>query len=325
MTSGPVPAAGPGRPLTINSHVHMQRLGKEFSDELADFYMESNEGRTCWHTGQPWRKEDFCVPADRLIADMDRLGIDKSFVLGIAFLPYNAYDPEAAEYAAGMVERYPDRLIGFYTANPGGGYAEAKRFERGIETLGLSGLKLLPAGNRLALNDRRMWPLFEVAQGHRVPIVMHTGWNGFPRGRVLEWEHPMYLEDVLLDFPDLKIVMAHLGFQWADEALWLMARSPSLYGDLAFWDESVPLWRLAQVCSSAKKLGVLDRILWGSDYPFMAFEPGMELFRRVPGYTQRHELEPFVTEEDLGTYFGGAAARLIGLTPEPASRRLTCD
>jgi len=45
----------------------------------------------------------------------------------------------------------------------------------------------------------------------------------------------------------------------------------------------------------------------------------------VPGYTERHELEPFVTEEDLGTYFGGAAARLIGLTPEPASRRLTCD
>jgi hypothetical protein len=97
MTSGAGPAREPGRPLTINSHVHMQRLGREFSDELADFYMEANEGRICWHTGQPWRKQDFCVPVDRLVADMDRLGIDKSFVLGIAFLPYRAYDPEAAE------------------------------------------------------------------------------------------------------------------------------------------------------------------------------------------------------------------------------------
>ena len=311
--------------MIINSHVHMVRLGKEFSDELADFYVQSNEGRTCWHTGAPWQREDFCVPAERLIADMDRLGIDKSFVLGIAFLPYKAYDPAAAEYAAEMVEAYPERLVGFYTANPGGGYGEAKRFERSIEHLGLSGLKLLPSGNNLALNDRSMWPLFEVAEGHGVPVVMHTGWNGFPRGRVLRWEHPMYLEDVLLDFPEVKIVMAHLGFQWADAALWLMARSPNLYGDLAFWDESVPLWRLAQVCSWAKQLGVLDRILWGSDYPFMAFEPGMELFRRVPAFTARHDLEPFVTEADLESYFGGAAARLLGLEPGLPGRRVTCD
>ena len=311
--------------MIINSHVHMVRLGKEFSDELAEFYVQSNEASICWHTGEPWRREDFCVPAERLIADMDRLGIDKSFVLGIAFLPYHAYDPQAGEYAAEMVAAYPERLVGFYTANPGGGYEEAKRFEQAIEQLELSGLKLLPSGNHLALNDRSMWPLFEVAEGHGVPVVMHTGWNGFPAGRVLRWEHPMYLEDVIMDFPHVKIVMAHLGFQWADAALWLMARSPNLYGDLAFWDESVPLWRLAQVCSWAKKLGVLDRILWGSDYPFMAFEPGMEMFRKVPEFTVRHELEPFVTEQDVESYFGGAAARLIDLEPDTAGRRLACD
>jgi hypothetical protein len=185
--------------MIINSHVHMVRLGKEFSDELADYYVHSTEGTTCWYTGEAWRKQDFCVSAERLIADMDRLGIDKSFVLRIAFLPYNAHDLSAAEYAAEMVDGYPERLIGFFTADPTGGYSEAKRFERSIEELKLSGLKLLPSGNGLALNDRKMWPLFEVAEGHGVPVVMHTGWNGFPRGRVLQWEHPMYLEDVVLN------------------------------------------------------------------------------------------------------------------------------
>ena len=76
-----------------------------------------------------------------------------------------------------------------------------------------------------------------------MPVVMHTGWNGFPAGRVLQWEHPMYLEDVIMDFPEIKIVMAHLGFQWADEPCGSWRGSPNLYGDLAFWDESVPLWR----------------------------------------------------------------------------------
>ena len=51
----------------------------------------------------------------------------------------------------------------------------------------------------------------------------------------------------------------------------------------------------------------------------------MEVFRRVPDFTVRHELEPFVTEEDLESYFGGAAARLIGLEPGLPGRRMTCD
>ena len=45
----------------------------------------------------------------------------------------------------------------------------------------------------------------------------------------------------------------------------------------------------------------------------------------VPDFTVRHELEPFVTDEDLGSYLGGAASRLIGLEPQSAGRRLTCD
>jgi predicted TIM-barrel fold metal-dependent hydrolase len=76
------------------------------------------------------------------------------------------------------------------------------------------------------------------------------------------------------------------------------------------------VWRVAQIWSWAKKLGVLNRLLWGSDYPYVPFQTGQEQFGKVPVYSERHEIEPIVTKEDLDSFFGGAAARMLGLVRE---------
>jgi uncharacterized protein len=311
--------------VIINTHVHMSRLGRDMSPALVDFYLGTYQGSDCWQTGQPWRPEDLSPPPEQLIAHMDQAGIDKAFVLGIVFQPLGAYDHDAAAYVCDMVAQYPDRLIGFYTADPLGGNQELDRFVGAVQDKGLRGLKLLPSGNHVAPSDRRIWPFYEAAESLGVPIVMHTGWNGFPKDRLLDWEHPLHAEDIVQDFPGLKLVLAHLGFQWAEETIMLMARSPNLYGDVAFWHEIIPLWRAAQIFTWAKKLGVLDHFLWGSDYPFAPFSAGKAFFERLPEYTRRHELEPFLDEEDMESFFGGAAARLIGLAPERPRARPACD
>jgi hypothetical protein len=228
----------------------------------------------------------------------------------------DSYDPESAHYVHEMVSAYPDRLIGFYTANPLGGLAEVRRLEYAVEHLGLRGLKMLPSYNYVPLNDRRIWPLYEAAQGLGIPVIIHTGWSSLPKGKMLEHDHPLYLEDVVLDFPQLKLVAAHAGFQWADETLFFMGKFPNVYADVAYWAETVPVWRVAQVWSWAKKLGVLDRFLWGSDYPYVDFATGLELFADVPGYCERHELEPMVTRKDLEGLLGGNAAALLGMEVE---------
>lgn len=298
--------------MIINSHAHMSRFGIDFSRELGELYVEMFKAQDCWHTGEPWKPEDFCVPPERLIHDMDRLGIDRAWVLGIAYRTWDSYDPESAEYVLDMVESYPDRLIGFYTADPLGGLAEVRRLESAV-TRGVRGLKMLPSYNHTSLHDRRIWPLYDAAEGLGVPVILHTGWSTVPGGKMLEYDHPLYCEDIVLDFPDLKLIMAHIGFQWAPEAIHFMAKFPNVYGDVAFWAETTPMWRVAQIWTWAKKLGVFDRLLWGSDYPYVDFNNGLEMFRQVPDYTQRHELEPYITEDDLDSFFGGAAARLIGI------------
>ena len=302
--------------MIINTHAHMSRFGIDFSPELGEFYVNMFAGTNCWHTDQPWKPEDFCVPPERLIYDMDRLGIDKVFVLGIAYRPMNSYDPNSAEYVSGMVRQHSDRLIGFYTADPLGGLAEVRRFERAVQEQGLRGLKMLPSYNYVPLNDRRIWPLYDAAQGLGVPVILHTGWSSLPAGKMLEYDHPLYAEDIMLDFPDSKLILAHIGFQWAEEAIHFMAKFQNLYGDMAYWAETTPMWRVAQIWVWAKKLHVFNRFLWGSDYPYVDFNNGLEFFRQVPDYTQRHELEPVITKEDLDSFFGGAAARLIGISPQ---------
>jgi len=300
--------------MIINNHCHMSRFGVDFSRELGEFYAyQMFRGVDCWYTGEPWQPQDFCVPVERLILDMNRLGIDKAVVLGIAYKTWNSYDPNSAEYVAAIVQQYPDRLVGFYTGDPLGGRAEVKRFEEAVGRHGLRGLKMLPSYNYAALNDRRIWPLYEAAEALRVPVMLHTGWSSLPKGKMLEYDHPLYAEDIILDFPDLKLILAHIGFQWAEEALHFMAKFPNVYGDVAFWAETTPMWRIAQMWVWAKKLGVMNRIMWGSDYPYVDFNTGLELFRKVPEYTERHDLEPFIDDADLASFFGGAAARLLDI------------
>ena len=162
-------------------------------------------------------------------------------------------------------------------------------------------------------NAGRIWPLFEAAEAMGVPIITHTGWSMFPKGKMLAYDYPLYLEDVMVDFPNLKLVIGHVGFAWAEETMHFMAKFEHIYGDFAFWAESAPLWRVAQIWTWAKKLGVFNRFLWGTDYPYVPFDTGKEFFGRVREYTERHDMEPFITESDEQSFFGGAAVRLLGL------------
>lgn len=311
--------------MIINTHTHMMRFNVDFPRELGEFYASMFEGQNCWHTGEPWKPEDFCVPPEKLIADMDDAGIDKAVVLGVGYVTWGAHDPGFADYAQEMVSQYPNRLIGFYTADPIGGVKEVNLFQEAVHNKGMRGLKMLPSYNYVPLNDRRIWPLYEAAEGMGVPLLVHTGWSLLPKGKMLAYDHPLYLEDVMEDFPELKLIIGHTGFHWADEVIHFMHKFPHIYSDFAAWAETAPLWRVAQVWSWAKKLGVMRRFLWGTDYPYMSFATGQELFRKVADYTQRHELEPNVTQDDIDSFFGGAAAELLGFEQrEPEPRPAHC-
>lgn len=300
--------------MIINTHCHLTTYGEDFSVEMGKVYERNyaNKGLVNWWTNKPWTAQDFCVTPEKLIADMDRSKVDKAFIMGYFMEPMGNFKPDLGEYISACVERYPDRLIGFYTVNPLGGLKEVRKIEHLVKNYNISGIKMLPGYNNVAINDLRIWPIYEVVQELGVPIIIHTGHSSLPSSKTHVYNNPLFVEDVAYDFPDLRIIAAHTGMHWPEDGLTVLLRYPNVYGDFAFWS-TMPFFKIPQTMVWAKKLGLMHKLLWGTDYPEYDFEPEIKMYRSVPEYTRRHELEPFITDEDIDGFLGLNAARLLGI------------
>jgi uncharacterized protein len=174
---------------------------------------------------------------------------------------------------------------------------------------------MLPSYNYAAINDRRIWPMYEAAAELGIPVTLHTGWSSMPAGKSLAYDHPLYVEDALAEIPGLRPILAHCGFAWSELVLMLMAKDPRVAADLAWWSQTQPPWRAAQTLSMAKKLDVLDRVFWGTDYPFTDFGFDAAYWRAVPATCRRMALEPEVTDEDIDAILGPNFAAFLAAGP----------
>ena len=142
-----------------------------------------------------------------------------------------------AEFAA----KNADIAIPFASLDPNRG-ADAVREARRLVSSGLvRGLKLHPPLQQFFPNDRIAYPLYEVFAEARLPVLFHTGHSGIGTGMPggggirLKYGHPMPIDDVAVDFPDLPIIMAHPSFPWQDEAISVCLHKPQVYIDLSGW------------------------------------------------------------------------------------------
>jgi predicted TIM-barrel fold metal-dependent hydrolase len=159
--------------------------------------------------------------------------------------------------------------------------------------------------------------MYEAAAELGVPLTLHTGWSSLPAGKSLAFDHPLYIEEALGDFPGLRPILAHCGFAWSELVLMLMAKDPRVAADLAWWSQTQPPWRAAQTLSMAKYLDVLERIFWGTDYPFTDFASDEAYWRAVPATCRRLGLEPEVTDADIDALLGPNFAAFLAASPGP--------
>ena len=122
--------------------------------------------------------------------------------------------------------------------------AEARRL---LASGRVRGLKLHPPIQEFFPNDRLAYPLYELFAEAKLPVLFHTGHSGIGTGMRggggirLKYGHPMPIDDVAVDFPDMPIVMAHPSFPWQDEAISVCLHKPQVYIDLSGWSPEVLL------------------------------------------------------------------------------------
>lgn len=299
--------------MVINTHCHMTTYGEDFSVKMGEVYEfnYARKGSKNWWTGENWKAHEFCASPEKIIADMDRAGVDKACIMGYCMKDMGNYKPDLADYMADCMKKYPGRLYGFITVDPLGGLSQVELIKDAILNKGLVGVKLMPGYSTAAINDQRMWPIYEITQELNVPILIHTGHSSLPQCYSHVYNNTLFIEEVAYNFPDLKIIAAHTGMHWPEDGITVLNRFDNVYGDFAFWS-TMPIHMCAETLVWAKQLGILHKIFWGSDYPEYDFEPEIKRYRQLPEYCEKYGYFPALTQEDIDGFLGNNFAKLMG-------------
>ena len=195
-----------------------------------------------------------------------------------------AFDAPAAgfvvpnDYVASYVARDSARLIGFGSVDPSADSA-VDELER-MKDLGLVGCKLGPIYQDVDPLGPEFLRVCAALERLGLPMLIHQG-TTFARAGSLLLARPILLDEIALRYPSLKIVIAHVGHPWFDEAIAVVRRHPHVYADVSGLHPR--RWLLYQALVSAIEYCVEHKLLFGSDFPFFTAQQTIEGLRSVTG------------------------------------------
>lgn len=254
----------------------------------------------------------FRPPVDfgqRLASDLARCGVDPAswgdvcsrhlettraaevaVVFGIQAAATGWHVPN--DFVAAHVRGAPERLIFFASIDPGQpGFEE--ELERCHLDLHCQGVKLGPVYQGVHPLDARYRHIYAYCQKHGLPIMTHMA-TTFSSGTPLEYARPVHMDQVALDFPDLKMVLAHLGHPWEGETIAVIRRNANVYSDV-----SALYYRPWQFYNSMRLLTEYradHKVLFGSDFPFTTTESSLQGVRNLNAVVAKSGLPPVPSE-----------------------------
>jgi predicted TIM-barrel fold metal-dependent hydrolase len=207
------------------------------------------------------------------------------------------------EDVAAFAAAHSDIMMAFASVNPKKGEAAAAEAERLIGLGGFQGFKLHPPLMDYRANDRIAYPFYEVMNAHKMPVIFHTGHSGIGTGMRagggirLKYGHPMDIDDLAVDFPDMTIIMAHPSFPWQDEAISVCLHKRQVYIDLSGWSPKYFSPVLIQYANTLLK----NKMLFGSDYPLITPDRWLADFEKI---AIKDEVRPLILRENAIRLFG---------------------
>ena len=209
-----------------------------------------------------------------------------------------------------------DSVVTFVGLDPRRGRAGLTELERAVVERGCRGWKMYPP-NGFYPDSKEFYPYYELCTQLGIPITIHQGFTS--RFKHVKYARPVHVDKVAADFPELKIILAHVGTPWVDEALMIAAKNPNVSVDVSGWQifaSRVPV-KVHRMIADAKLLRVFpSRMLWGSDFPL--FEHAMPLDKWVEFFINLRLPDalvdqgyPQVTDDEIESVMWRNAARLI--------------
>lgn len=239
-------------------------------------------------------------------SEQESASVDKSIVLGFKsrYLKSDIPNHFVAEY----VRRAPDRLIGFAGIDPTDPRA-LDELALARDELRLKGITLSPANQDFHPSDSRAMEIYAVCETTALPILFHPGAYFIEQSK-MEYGRPYLLDEVARSFPKLKIIIGQLGQPWTEETIVLLGKHPNVYADVS--GLLTRPWNAYNTLINAYQYGVMDKLLFGSDFPYTNAAECIETLYRLNQTVQGTNL-PVVPREALRGIVERDTVALLGL------------
>jgi hypothetical protein len=234
--------------------------------------------------------------------------VDRAICFGIAML-HEQLAADVNNAVAALAAASNGKVVGFMSVHADDPNALGE-MERAYHELGLRGLKLGPNYQNFDPVGENACRVYAKAQEMGLPVVFHQGTSPV-RDAPIRYAHPLVMDEIAIRFPDLKIVMAHLAHPWLEDCLVVVRKHPNVYADVSA--RYYRPWSFYNGMRYAYEWAVMDKLLFGTDYPVSTPQENMNGLRGLNGFARKHHL-PEVPQELLEGIIHRDTLTLLGLS-----------
>jgi predicted TIM-barrel fold metal-dependent hydrolase len=223
-----------------------------------------------------------------LLGEMDRLGVDRAVLTA----GLSRVEPETLTFVAG----HRDRLfLAAAVDRPDRPRRQSMEIRARAADGTVNLVRVTPLVHQHPLNHALYYPVYATCEELGIPVSINVGIPG-PRVRS-RCQDPVLLEDVLIDFPGLVVIGAHMGHPYETLLIEYMLKWPNLYLSNSAYLAKYMDPALVAFMGSRRGRG---RVLFASDHPFLPLERALEAARALP-----------LGDQAMSEFLGGTAARLL--------------
>lgn len=221
-----------------------------------------------------------------LLAEMDAAGIEA----GLSIPCHESPTPqEGLQESVANARASGGRLRPVATVFPGPDRAAVESVMADWDAVpDLAAIKLFPGYRPFYPHDPALAPVYEYAARRRLPVLIHQGDTLSPNG-LLKFARPIEVDEVAVQYRDVRFVLCHLGNPWIEEAAELVYKNVNVYADTSgllahpgspYFDRMVARTR-AMIQGAIDTVGSPDRILYGSDWPLESLATAVSLIETL--------------------------------------------
>jgi uncharacterized protein len=246
---------------------------------IIDAHVHTNFWRTTTKYAKRAKEAGIDFTAEGLRREMDRNGV-VHVVTPTAYVPDLADPLIDADRLEEIANDHTSILIGINPLKvvPG----TLKEAETLLQEKKVAGFKIYLGYYHHGIGDQIYLPYFDLAAKFDVPVLVHTGDTLF-RTAKLKYAHPLTMDDIAVDFPKTRFVLAHLGNPWMTDAAAVCYKNDNLFLDASglVLGSQFPQSLAAGVKQLYEYVDNPRKLLFGTDWPLAPMAPYIEFFSKA--------------------------------------------